>query len=64
MALVFLGKNSVPTYTALSSDIATNAIPGATFVGKTVYTTDDGKWFIIKKDLTLAVYKAPSLSVP
>lgn len=62
MALVFLGKNSVPTYTALSTDIVTNKITGASYIGKTVYTTDDNAWYIIKSDLTLVAYKDPKLT--
>ena len=62
MALKFIGVDCVPAYLALSTDIVTNTIAGLGLVGKTVYTTDDGKWFIVKSDLTLAVYKQPSLS--
>jgi hypothetical protein len=59
MALVFVGHMNIPTYTALSTDIATNAITGASIVGGTVFLTDTAAWKIIKPDLTLADYVLP-----
>ncbi len=60
MALTFVGHMNVPNYTALSTDIASSAIPGASIIGGTVFTTDDAAWYIIKSDLTLASYAIPA----
>lgn len=59
MALIFVGHMNIPTYTALSSDVVTNAITGASIVGGTVFLTDTAAWKIIKPDLTLADYVLP-----
>lgn len=60
MALTLISSEKTPTYLALSSDIADNKISGANIVGATVYLTDTGAWKIIKPDLTLAAYYAPT----
>lgn len=59
MALVDLGPNNVPNYTALSSDISSSKITGASRVSNIVLTTNDLKWYIILADLTLADYGLP-----
>lgn len=47
MAIIFLGKESFPTYMALSTDVTTGCAVGLSIMGGTVYTTDDQKWYII-----------------
>ena len=47
MALQLISGNSFPTYLALSTDISGSVIKGASLIGKTIYTTDDEKWYII-----------------
>lgn len=59
MALTLIGIDKFPTYTALSTDIVTNKITGASIVGGTIYITDNATWKIILPDLTLAAYKLP-----
>lgn len=60
MALKFIGIDSVPSYIALSTDIADSKITGAVLVGKLVLTTDDSAWWIIENDLTLSSYALPA----
>lgn len=59
MALKSISENSTPAFIALSTDIVDNKIAGASLVGKTVLTTNDGEWYIIKDDLTLSPYALP-----
>lgn len=59
MTLQFISLNSTPTYIALSTDIVGGKIIGASSIGGTVLTTDDGSWYIIKKDLNLSPYSLP-----
>ncbi len=59
MALNFISKDSMPAYTALSSDIVGNKIIGANIIGKTVFLLDSGVWYIIEPDLTLRAYTLP-----
>lgn len=59
MALILIKENSTPTYVALSTDIVDSKIPGASIVGATVLTTDNGEWYIVKSDLSLGEYKLP-----
>jgi hypothetical protein len=59
MALIYVGKMNVPNFTALSTDISSSKITGASIVGATVFTTDDAKWYIIKPNLELAEYALP-----
>lgn len=59
MALVFIGEEAVPSYVCLSTDIVDLKITGAVLVGKLVFATDSGIWYIIKKDLTLSQYVLP-----
>jgi hypothetical protein len=60
MALVPISPNSTPSFIALSTDIdRDNKIEGASLYGKLVFTTDDGNWYIIEKDLTLSPYTLP-----
>ena len=55
--LYFISENSTPNYIALSTDISDSKITGASMIGKTVYTTDDQKWYIISgSELTLEIY--------
>lgn len=60
MTLKFIGKDSVPSFIALSTDITANKITGASLTGKLVLTTDDGEWYIIKEDQTLSPYAIPA----
>jgi hypothetical protein len=61
MALQFISLDSFPTYTALSTDIVSNKIAGASLIGKTVFTTDDNAWYIITgSSLELATFKLPA----
>jgi hypothetical protein len=59
MTLIYLGKLNVPNYTALSTDVAANAIAGASMKGGIVLLTDTAIWKIILDDLTLADYALP-----
>lgn len=59
MALTFMSVNSLPTYTALSTDISGSKIDGAAIVSGTVFLTDSGDWKIILPDLTLAEFILP-----
>lgn len=59
MALQFISVDSFPTYIALSTDIVDGKIVGASLVGKTIFTTDDANWYIIKKDLNLTAFDLP-----
>jgi hypothetical protein len=59
MALTFVGKMNVPTYTALSTDISSSKIAGASIIGGTVFTTDDAAWYIINANLELTAYVLP-----
>jgi hypothetical protein len=60
MALQYIGSECVPSYIALSSDIASSKIAGAVLVGKLVFLTDTGAWKIIKANLELADYALPA----
>jgi hypothetical protein len=54
MALQAIGKNNVPSYLALSSDVEDNAtIPGAYRIGHTVYLTDLAEYRLILPSLKL-----------
>src|SRR5689334_23171079 len=57
MTLTSLGRNNVPAYMALSTDIVDNKIAGAAAIGKTVYLTDTQEWKLILGDLTLGEYQ-------
>jgi hypothetical protein len=41
---------------ALSTDIADSRISGVSLIGKTVFTYDDGRWYIVEEDLSLSPY--------
>jgi hypothetical protein len=60
MALKFIGIDSVPSYIALSSDISSSKIPGATLPGKLVFLTDLGTWKIITANWDLVDYAIPA----
>jgi len=45
--LYYISENAFPAYIALSTDISGCKLDGVSHVGKTVYTTDDHKWYII-----------------
>ncbi len=65
MTAVFLGSTNTPNYTALSSDInGDNKIPGASRIGNTVLTIDNGNWYIIGSDLVLNNYALPISAGP
>jgi len=59
MALQHVSNNSVPHYTAVSTDVVDNKIAGAGLVGKIIFLTDTNEWKIITADLTLADYIFP-----
>jgi hypothetical protein len=59
MALAFVGIGTVPNYTCLSTDIESASVTGAIRVGSTIYVTDNGEWYIVEPDLTLAPYSLP-----
>ena len=40
MTLVFMGNHNTPTYTALTTDIISNSIVGASVIGGTIFLTD------------------------
>lgn len=63
MALTFISNENYPAFLALSTDISASKIAGASFVGKTVYTTDTMNWYIIGSDLTLYPFQFASGSV-
>jgi hypothetical protein len=58
-------QSNAPYFTGLSTDIVANTFTGAlSFIGTTLYTSDDSKWYIIKSDGTLGDYSLPvSVSV-
>jgi hypothetical protein len=60
MALIFIGKNDIPAYLALSTDVSGSKIDGAIQIGKTVYLTDTSEWKIITSDQTLVDYVIPA----
>lgn len=62
MALKYIGQNSYPAFLALSTDIDTSAstVTGASLIGKTVYMTDTGNWYIIGDDLVLNNFYFPT----
>ena len=63
MTLTFVGENAFPSYIALSTDIDSSAstVAGAIIVGKTLYATDTGAWYIITGSLKLETFKMPAL---
>lgn len=65
MALKYIGTDCFPAFLALSTDMDSSAstIAGASLIGKTVYMTDNGTWYIIKPDLALAEFYFPSTPV-
>lgn len=67
MAVHFIGEDSWPAYIALSTDITSGSIVGTPRLGKTVYTTDDGSWYIVSgtsgSSFTLESFVMPALQV-
>jgi len=62
MALFSISPDAFPAYIALSTDISGSKISGASLIGKTVYTTDDKKWYIITgSELLLESFVQPAL---
>ena len=59
MALSFRNVDSLPTYTALSTDISGSKIDGASIISGTIFLTDTGDWKIILPDLTLTDFIFP-----
>ena len=49
MSVTFVGKDNFPTYVALSTDIVSGSIIGTPMIGKTVYSMDDQKWYIVSE---------------
>ncbi len=47
MSVMFVSLEGMPTYIAKSTDITSGSILGTPLLGKTVYTVDDQKWFIV-----------------
>lgn len=56
----FLIEHNV-RYIAKSTDIVDDKISGVSVIGALVYTTNDGKWYIVDSDLTLEPYVQPML---
>ena len=53
---------NTPNYTAYSTDIVSSKITGVNIIGATVFIIDDGTWFVVEDDLTLAPYSIGSVS--
>ncbi len=49
-------------YIAESSEIADNAVPGATKIGGIIYFVDTGLYSVIKRDGTLADFTQPVIA--
>lgn len=65
MALIYLGSNNTPNYTCIASDIdGDNKVAGASKIGNTILSTDDGAWYIIGGDLALINYALPISAGP
>jgi hypothetical protein len=48
MAIQLIGKNEFPSYLAEASDIVSGSLAvGVGLIGKTIYTWDDGSWYIV-----------------
>lgn len=64
MALILISESSFPAYLALSTDITSGStIEGASLIGKTVFTTDDGAWYIVSgSELILTPFVLPALA--
>jgi hypothetical protein len=62
MALVYVGANSTPNYTCLSTDIVveTGQVIGAIRKGATVFVVDSAIWKIVDDDLVLQPYNVPA----
>ena len=52
MSLTFI-PGTKPTYQCLSTDIVSNKVSGASYVGADLYVTNTGQWYRILDDLTL-----------
>jgi len=65
MSVQFIEKNNFPTYIAQASDIVSGSVLGTPLIGKTIYTWDDGAWYIITgasgSGYTTASYVMPAL---
>jgi hypothetical protein len=59
MAVVLVGVDAFPTYIALSTDLNSGSICGTPLIGKTLYTTDDRKWYIIAEASGSGFYAPP-----
>jgi len=60
MTLTYIGRDSVPTYTAELADINLDGkIDGANIIGGVVFIVDSAEWFIIDKNLELQEYVLP-----
>ena len=59
MALIPLDPKGSPAYIALSSDIVANTVSGIGLIGKTLWTSDDNRTYLILGDLTLAPFSLP-----
>jgi len=61
MALKLIGKDKIPNYIALSTDIVGgDTIPGVAYIGATVFLSDTGDWYIVNGDLTVSAYAIPA----
>lgn len=66
MTIQFIEKDAFPTYIGLSTDIVSGSlVVGTPLIGKTIYTTDDGSWYIITgtsgSSYIVATYVMPAL---
>ena len=63
MAVTFIGKNAVPNYTCLSTDIVNGTLEKSYINGATVFSLDDGQWYIVKEGHTLEKYYNPMSNI-
>jgi hypothetical protein len=59
MTVTFIDNNSTPNYLAMSTDVDSGTLPGASRIGGTVYLIDTAEWKIVLDDLTLDDYVFP-----
>jgi len=60
MTLTLLSAGGMPAYIATSSDVSGSSCPGASLIGKIIYTKDDQKWYIVVSSGCVASYVLPT----
>lgn len=63
MGITFISKDNFPTFICLSSDIVSGSVICNGLIGETIYTTDDGKWYVIIEKSGSSLY-AESYKMP